>query len=110
KKFHPHFMLGSYNAGHVPLQRAQKLAAAERLNHKRWPTIEKVAPRVPNWRYKETFAYVGSVFANVSSMDRKGLVKGPTISKDNGDGNGLADKLKHFLSIFKKVRFWDDGD
>jgi membrane-bound lytic murein transglycosylase F len=108
KKFQKHFMLGSYNAGHAPLLRAQKLAVAEKLNYKRWPTIEKVAERVPNWRYKETLAYVGGVFVNLSNLDRKGEVKGPTISKDNGDGTSLPDKVKHFLSLFKRVRFWDD--
>jgi soluble lytic murein transglycosylase-like protein len=110
KKFHRHFMLGSYNAGHGPLVRAQKLALAEKMNHKRWPTIERVAPRVQNWRYKETLAYVGSVFANLSSLDSKGHVKGPTISKDNGDAKSLPDKFKHFLSLFKHVKFWEDED
>jgi membrane-bound lytic murein transglycosylase F len=108
RKFHRHFMLGSYNAGHAPLLRAQKLGAAEKLNQKQWPTIEKVAERVPNWRYRETLAYVGGVFVNLSNLDRKGAVKGPTISKDNGDGTSLPDKVKHFLSFFKRVRFWDD--
>jgi soluble lytic murein transglycosylase-like protein len=107
KKFRRHFMLGSYNAGRSPLLRAQKLAAAEKLNERRWPTIERVAPRVPNWRYKETLAYVGSVFANMSSLDRKGRVKGPTISKDE-NGGGLSDKLKRFLGVFKHLRLWDD--
>jgi membrane-bound lytic murein transglycosylase F len=107
KKFRKQFMLGSYNAGRGTLVRAQKVALSEKLNHKRWPTIEKVAPRVPNWRYKETLAYVGSVFANMSSMDRKGRVKGPTISKDPS-GGGLPDKLKSFLGLFKHLRLWDD--
>jgi len=101
------FMLGSYNAGRGTLVRAQKQAIAEKLNERRWPTIEQVAPRVPNWRYKETLAYVGSVFANISSMDRKGRVKGPTISKDR-NGGGLPDKLKSFLGVFKHLRLWDD--
>jgi membrane-bound lytic murein transglycosylase MltF len=107
KKFRRQFMLGSYNAGRATLVRAQKLALAEKLNQRRWPTIEQVAPRVPNWRYKETLAYVGSVFANMSSMDRKGHVKGPTISKDP-NGGGLPDKLKHFLGLFRHLRLWDD--
>jgi len=107
KKFRRQFMLGSYNAGRGTLIRAQKLALADKLNHKRWPTIEKVAPRVPNWRYKETLAYVGSVFANMSSMDRKGRIKGPTISKDP-NGGGLPDKLKQFLGLFKHLKLWDD--
>jgi membrane-bound lytic murein transglycosylase F len=107
-KFHRQFTLGSYNAGRSPLVRAQKLALAEKLNHRRWPTIEKVAPRVPNWRYRETLAYVNAVFVNLSSMDRGGRVKGPTISKDNGDGSALPDKLKRFLGVFKHFKFWDD--
>jgi hypothetical protein len=107
KKFRRQFMLGSYNAGRGTLMRAQKLAISEKLNERRWPSIERVAPRVPNWRYKETLAYVGSVFANMSSLDRKGRVKGPTISKDD-NGGGLPDKLKHFLGLFKHLRLWDD--
>src|SRR4029077_20355361 len=107
KKFRRQFMLGSYNAGRGTLVRAQKLALAEKLNQRRWPTIEHVAPRVPNWRYKETLAYVGSVFVNLSSLDRKGRVKGPTISKDER-GGGLSDKLKSFLGLFKHLRLWDD--
>jgi membrane-bound lytic murein transglycosylase F len=107
KKFHRQFMLGSYNAGRATLVRAQKQAISEKLNERRWPSIERVAPRVPNWRYKETLAYVGSVFANMSSLDRKGHVKGPTISKDE-NGGGLPDKLKHFLGLFKHLKLWDD--
>lgn len=107
-KFHRHFMLGSYNAGHAPLLRAQKLAIAEKLNQRRWPTIVKVAPRVTNWRYKETLAYVGSVFVNLAGMDRDGRVKGPTISKDNGDASSLPDKLKRVLGLVKHLRFWND--
>ncbi len=106
-KFRRQFMLGSYNAGRAPLLRAQKLALAEKLNQRRWPTIEKIAPRVANWRYKETLAYVGSVFANMSSLDRKGRVKGPTISKDD-NGGGLPEKLKHFLGLFKHLNLWDN--
>jgi len=110
RKFRRQFMLGSYNAGHAPLMRAQKVAVSQKMNEKRWPTIEKVAPKVSNWRYKETLAYVGSVFANLSSLDRNGRVKGPTISKDNGDGSRLPDKLKSFLGLFKHLKFWDDDD
>jgi len=108
KKFRRQFMLGSYNAGRATLVRAQKLAAGEKLNERRWPTIEKVAPRVPNWRYKETLAYVGSVFANMSSLDKKGRVKGPTISKDEKGLVALSDKLRQFLGLFKRLKLWDD--
>ena len=108
KKFRRQFMLGSYNAGRATMVRAQKLAAGEKLNERKWPTIEKVAPRVPNWRYKETLAYVGSVFANLSSLDRKGRVKGPTISKDERGLVALSEKFMSFVQRFKKFKFWDD--
>jgi len=108
KKFRRQFMLGSYNAGRGTLVRAQKMAAIEKLNERRWPTIEKIAPRVPNWRYKETLAYVTSVFANMSSIDKKGKVKGLVIWKDEKGLIALSDKLKQVLGVFKKLKFWDD--
>ena len=55
--------------------------------------------KTPAWRDR--------VFANMASLDRKGRVKGPTISKDE-NGGGLSDKLKRFLGVFKHLRLWDD--
>ena len=100
-KDHDQFMFGSYNAGRGPLKRAQKLAASAKMNEKSWPTIEKVAPQVSNWRYRETLAYVIAVYANLDSIGRGGEVKGETISKDDGDASTLPDRLKGFLTKFK---------
>lgn len=52
------FMLGSYNAGRATIRKAQAMARQESLNHRTWPAIERVAPRVDRWRYLETLGYV----------------------------------------------------
>ena len=104
------FMLGGYNAGQRhAASRSEDGARRESSITSAGRPSKKVAPRVPNWRYKETLAYVGSVFANMSSMDRKGRVKGPTISRRTA-ASSLPDKLKRFLGLFKHLRLWDDGD
>ena len=99
-------MLGSYNAGRSPLFRAQKLAAAEKLNERRWTTIERVAPRVPNWRYKETLAYVAVSLPTCRAWTEEAGSKDRP-SKDENGGR-LPDKLKRFLGVFKHLRLWDD--
>jgi membrane-bound lytic murein transglycosylase MltF len=101
-KQHYQFTFGSYNAGRGTIMRAQKAAEAEKMNQRRWPSIEKIAPHVQNWRYKETLSYVVAIYANLDSIGRNGVVTGATISKDNGDGSTLPDKLKDFLDRFKK--------
>jgi soluble lytic murein transglycosylase-like protein len=100
--FQRHFVLGSYNAGKATLMRAQKLAIAQKLNGRQWPSIEKIAAKVPNWRYQETLPYVKAVFVNLETMDRQGRTEGPTVSKQNP--GGLEDqlkKLKKIGSVFK---------
>jgi membrane-bound lytic murein transglycosylase F len=72
------FMAGSYNAGRVTIRRAQSAAFADRLDHRIWPSIESVAPRVPRWRYRETLGYVKKIEANLSSLDDKGRLRRPT--------------------------------
>lgn len=105
-QYHGHFMLGSYNAGPRPLQRAQELAQALKMNHRQWPTIVKVAPKVKDWRSQETIPYVDSVLHNVTSLDKQGRVVGPLISKvdDAGRfakdiGGFLVNQLKRFPHI-----------
>jgi membrane-bound lytic murein transglycosylase F len=66
------FMLSSYNAGRLTLLRAQKLAETKALNPRVWPSIERVAPEVPRWRYDETLAYIGRVLTNLADMDPHG--------------------------------------
>jgi soluble lytic murein transglycosylase-like protein len=62
------FVFAGYNAGEGTIMRAQKTAAAAKLNHGSWPDIEKVAPRVERWRYNETLEYVRKIHANHASM------------------------------------------
>jgi membrane-bound lytic murein transglycosylase F len=52
------FMFASYNAGEGTIGRATKTAKASELDDARWANIEKVAPTVPRWRYRETLGYV----------------------------------------------------
>jgi membrane-bound lytic murein transglycosylase MltF len=68
------FTLGSYNAGRVTVQRAQKLARERELDEHVWPSIEAVAPSVPRWKYLETLNYLVRIRANLAGMDREGRV------------------------------------
>jgi hypothetical protein len=106
KQYHRHFMLASYNAGSRTLQRAQELAQTLKMNERKWPTIVKVAPKVKDWRSRETIAYVDSVLQDLKSLDKNGRVVGPVISKvdDAGRfakdvGGFLLDQLKRFTHI-----------
>jgi soluble lytic murein transglycosylase-like protein len=62
------FMFGAYNAGRVPLLRAQDKAREERLNERAWSSIEIVAPKVPRWRHGETLSYVRRIDENFSKI------------------------------------------
>ncbi|MCC7196443.1 MAG: transglycosylase SLT domain-containing protein, partial [Gemmatimonadaceae bacterium] len=66
------FMLGSYNAGRSTLLRAQRIAEANALDPRAWPSIARVAPDVPRWRYQETLNYLSRIFLTLSRMDRSG--------------------------------------
>lgn len=68
------FMLGSYNAGRGTILRAQDVAEEEALDHRMWPSIKTVAPKVPRWRSDETLTYVDRIFLNLIRMDRNGKV------------------------------------
>ena len=68
------FMLSSYNAGRSTLLRAQTVARERALDARVWPSIERVAPTVPNWRYDETLNYVSRVLANLAEMDPRGRI------------------------------------
>jgi membrane-bound lytic murein transglycosylase F len=63
-----HFMLGSYNAGEGTIKRACSVAREARLDDKRWPNIEQVAPTVQRWRYRETVGYVKRIQANYDTL------------------------------------------
>jgi soluble lytic murein transglycosylase-like protein len=66
------FMFGSYNAGEGPIKRAQRLALAERLDHRSWESIESVAPRIQRWRYRETLGYVRKIRRTHADLRKSG--------------------------------------
>jgi membrane-bound lytic murein transglycosylase F len=57
-------MFASYNAGEGTLARAHTTARTEQLDDMTWTSIERVAPKVQRWRYRETLGYVGRIQAN----------------------------------------------
>jgi membrane-bound lytic murein transglycosylase MltF len=61
EKERSNFMFASYNAGRGTILRAKSFAEADSLNPKVWQNIEPVAPKVPHWRYSETFGYVRKI-------------------------------------------------
>ena len=52
------FTFGSYNAGPTRIFQAQTVAAADSLDAHAWNSVASVAPKIPNWRYRETLSYV----------------------------------------------------
>jgi membrane-bound lytic murein transglycosylase MltF len=72
------FMFGSYNAGPGTIRRAKTVARKKQLDDKTWQSIEKVAPEVGRWRYKETLPYVRKIEKNHRTLEeasRSKLVK-----------------------------------
>lgn len=69
-----HFMFGSYNAGRVPLLRAQDLARTRALDPGMWDNIAAVAAEVPRWRHQETLSYVDRIEDNLARLDSRGRV------------------------------------
>lgn len=67
-----YFMFGSYNAGEGAIIRAQRLALAEKLDHRTWASIEAVAPRIERWRYRETLGYVRKIRSTHEKMRKTG--------------------------------------
>lgn len=67
----PAFMYGSYNAGEGTITRATARARAEQLDHAAWESIERVAPTIPKWRYRETLDYVRKIEANYAKLTAK---------------------------------------
>jgi membrane-bound lytic murein transglycosylase MltF len=66
KKFHEQdndqerikFTFGSYNAGPTRIFQAQAKAEDDSLDSHVWENVAAVAPKIPNWRYRETLQYV----------------------------------------------------
>lgn len=71
---HHQFMFGSYNAGRIPILRAQILARNRALDPRLWASVEQVAPEVRRWRHLETLGYVRKIMANLDRMDTRGRV------------------------------------
>ena len=68
------FMFASYNAGRGTIIDAQRAARAAQLDARMWPSIERVAPHVRGWRYRETIGYVQKIDQHLSRLDDKGRV------------------------------------
>ena len=64
------FMFGSYNAGEGPIIRARKAAIQKALDAKRWNAIERVAPDITAWRYRETLGYVRKIRENYGELKK----------------------------------------
>lgn len=71
---HRRFMFASYNAGRVPILRAQSLARARALDPRLWASVEQVAAHVRRWRHRETLGYIRKIDANLARMDARGRV------------------------------------
>ncbi len=69
------FMFASYNAGRGTLLMAQRMARAESLDHRAWPNIERIAPQMRRWRYRETLEYLRRIDRHLESMDEQGRVR-----------------------------------
>ena len=69
------FMLGSYNAGRQTILNAQSVARSANLDHRAWPSIETVGPRVSRWRYRETVGYVRRIQEYLARFDDKGRLR-----------------------------------
>jgi membrane-bound lytic murein transglycosylase MltF len=74
---HRYFMFGSYNAGRVPILRAQGAARLRALDPRYWASIELVAPEVRGWRHQETLGYVRRIRDNLARLDDRGRVIRP---------------------------------
>jgi membrane-bound lytic murein transglycosylase F len=71
------FMFASYNAGRGTIIGAQRAARAAQLDERAWPSIERVAPQVHGWRYRETLGYVQKIDRHLLLLDDKGRLKDP---------------------------------
>ncbi len=65
------FMFGSYNAGPATISRARRFAKAEgQLDHE-WQSVANVAPKVPQWRHRETLGYINRIEVVQNKIKRK---------------------------------------
>jgi membrane-bound lytic murein transglycosylase F len=66
----PAFMFGSYNAGEGTIKRARSTAMSVVGAGEEWAHIERVAPTVPRWRYRETLDYVRKIDRYYEGLQR----------------------------------------
>ena len=71
---HRHFMFASYNAGRVPILKAQHIARQRTMDPRLWSSIELVAPEVRGWRHRETLTYVRRINESLGRMNPKGRI------------------------------------
>lgn len=71
---HRYFMFGSYNAGRIPILRAQGVARQRTLDPRYWASVEIVAADVRGWRHKETLNYVRRIHDNLALLDDRGRI------------------------------------
>ena len=64
------FMFGSYNAGEGTILRACLAARSDHLSDATWASIERVAPRLERWRYRETLGYVKKIDGNYAKLKK----------------------------------------
>ena len=76
----PAFVFGSYNAGRRTLLNAQVVARESKLDPRRWPSIETVAPQVKKWRHAETLGYVRRIEAFHAQLDDRGRLMADSVS------------------------------
>ncbi len=81
------FVFGSYNAGRRTLLNAQVLARESKLDPRRWPSIETVAPNVKRWRHVETLGYVHRIADFHTQLDDRGR-----LMRDSSTVRGLKRK------------------
>jgi membrane-bound lytic murein transglycosylase F len=72
---HRYFMFGSYNAGRIPILRAQGVARQRALDPRYWASVEIVAADVPGWRHRETLNYVRRINENLALLDDRGRIR-----------------------------------
>ena len=65
------FMLASYNAGRGTILSAQQMARRDSLDHRTWPAIVTVAPKVRRWRSTETLGYLRRIDSLHAVIGRK---------------------------------------
>jgi membrane-bound lytic murein transglycosylase MltF len=69
-------MFASYNAGEGTLSRAHTTARTEHLDDMTWSSIQRIAPKVERWRYRETLGYVGRIQANYLRLHERERTRG----------------------------------